>query len=688
MNDAHGFLQTLAVVLCVAAVTTVLFQRLKQPVVLGYLLAGMVVGPYVPIPIHAESHTVEVLAELGVILLMFSLGIEFSLTKLLRVGGTAGFVAIVQCSLMLWLGYVIGQAFGWSHVESIFAGAIVAISSTTIIVKAFEEQGVKGSFTQVVFGILIVEDLIAILLLTILTTISSGEELSALEVGRAVGHLAVFLAIVMVVGLFVVPRLIRAVVNLNRAETTVVASVGIAFGFAMLAATFGYSVALGAFLAGALVAESGVEKTVEHLVQPVRDIFAAIFFVSVGMLIDPEQIATHWLVVLVFLVAVVVGKILSVTVGAFLTGQGVQNSMKTGMSLAQIGEFSFIIAGVGLATGATDRLLYSMAVAVSAITTLLTPWLIRISPATAAWIDRKLPRSLQTFGALYASWLEKLSTAPADEQRLRIRGAIRWLIVDAIVVSAIVIGASVEMNRMAQFLTSRFDLSEGGTRVMVVAGAAVLVAPFAIGMIRVARYLGFELSNRVFPAAGSQQIDLAAAPRRLLVAILQLAIVVVVGLPLVAITQPFLPPFRGAVVLLFLLLLLVVPFWRGATNLQGHTRAGAQALADALAQQTRVGRAAVDSHSLNDLNQTLAGLGSPMPVTLLPGNSNVGKTLAEIKLRGLTGATVLAIQRGERSVLVPSGHERLEAGDVLAIAGTHDDVTAALQILSAGDAHS
>jgi CPA2 family monovalent cation:H+ antiporter-2 len=618
---------------------------------------------------------------------MFSLGIEFSLTKLLRIGSTAGFVAIVQCSLMLWLGYVIGQAFGWSHVESIFAGAVVAISSTTIIVKAFEEQGVKDSFTQVVFGILIVEDLIAILLLTILTTISSGKELSAMEFGRAIGHLAAFLAIVMVIGLFVVPRLIRAVVRLDRAETTVVASVGIAFGFAMLAATFGYSVALGAFLAGALVAESGVEKTVEHLVQPVRDIFAAIFFVSVGMLIDPVQIAVYWQVILVFLIAVVLGKILSVTVGAFLTGQGVQNSVKIGMSLAQIGEFSFIIAGVGLATGATDRLLYSMAVAVSAITTLLTPWLIRISPASAAWIDRKLPRSLQTFGALYSSWLEKLGTAPADEQRLRIRGAIRWLVVDAIVVAAIVIGASVEMNHVAKLLTNRLDWPERGTRVMVVAGAAILVAPFAIGMIRVARFLGFELATRVFPATGSQQLDLAAAPRRLLIAMLQLAIVVVVGLPLVAVTQPFLPPFRGAAVLLFVLLLLAVPFWRGATNLQGHARAGAQALADALAHQTRAGRAAADSHSLDDINQTLSGLGSPVPVALSRGNPNIGKTLAEIKLRGLSGATVLAIQRGERSVLIPSGHERLESGDVLAIAGTHSAVEAAQRILSAGDVH-
>ena len=217
---------------------------------------------------------------------------------------------------------------------------------------------------------------------------------------------------------------------------------------------------------------------------------------------------------------------------------------------------------------------------------------------------------------------------------------------------------------------------------ITVAGAAILVAPFAIGMIRVARYLGFELATQVFPAADRQQLDLAAAPRRLLIAILQLAIVVVVGLPLVAVTQPFVPPFRGAAVLLFLLLLLVVPFWRGATNLQGHARAGAQALADALVNQTRAGRAAAGTRSLDDINQTLAGLGSPVPVTLSPGNPNVGKTLAEVKLRGLTGATVLAIQRGERSVLIPSGHERLEPGDVLAVAGTHDAVDAAKRILS------
>jgi CPA2 family monovalent cation:H+ antiporter-2 len=683
MHDAHQFLQTFALVLCVAAVTTVIFQWLKQPVVLGYLLAGMVVGPYIPIPLEAETQYVEVLAELGVILLMFSLGIEFSLSKLLRVGPTAGFVAIVQCSLMVWLGYVVGQAFGWTRLESLYAGAVIAISSTTIIVKAFQEQRVKGDFTHIVFGILIVEDLIAILLITILTPLSSGKELGAFELTQAVGRLAAFLTVLMVVGLLTVPRFIRAVVRLDRPETTVVASVGLAFGFAFLAAQFGYSVALGAFLAGALVAESGVEKTVEHLVQPVRDIFAAIFFVSVGMLIDPAQVAANWLIVVVFLVVVLGGKIVSVTLGAFLTGQSVQTSVKSGLSLAQIGEFSFIIAGLGVAMGAIDRLLYSMAVAVSAITTLLTPWLIQAAPTAAAWIDRKLPRSLQTFAALYASWIEQLGNRSAGGGTARVRAAVRWLIVDAIVVAAIVIGTAVEMSRMVALARSHLGVTDRALELMIAAGAALVSAPFWIGMVRVARYLGFELAARAFPTVATEQLDLAAAPRRLLVVTLQLAIVLVVGVPLVAITQPFLPAFRGAIVLSLLLLFLAFAFWRGASSFQGHARAGAEALAAALARQTRSGRSDNRVQALDSANQILLGLGSPVPIELAPEHAAVGKTLAEIRLRGLTGATVLAIRRGDKSVLVPSGQERLEAGDVLAVAGTQDAVEAARELLAA-----
>jgi CPA2 family monovalent cation:H+ antiporter-2 len=401
------------------------------------------------------------------------------------------------------------------------------------------------------------------------------------------------------------------------------------------------------------------------------------------MLIDPVQIAARWPIVLAFLLVLVVGKVSAITFSSFLTGESVQNSLRAGMSMAQIGEFSFIIASVGLASRATDEVLYSVAVAVSGITTLLTPWLIRAAGPVAAWVDRKLPRRLQTFAALYASWLEQLRTRSPSAQTARFRRAIRWIIADAVVVAAIVIGASVEMDRIAAFAESRLSLSERATRLLVVAGAAAISAPFWIGLVRMARYVGFELAGLAFPAASRGQLDLAAAPRRLLVVMLQLAIVLVIGVPLIALTQPFLPPFRGAALLLFVLALLAVAFWRGAEHLQGHTRAAAEALAETLARQTRVGRHRGGVHALEDTSRILAGLGSPVPVTVEPGTRAVGKTLAQIELRGLTGATVLAIQRGDRSVLVPSGHERLEAGDVLAIAGTRDAVEAAKTLLAA-----
>jgi CPA2 family monovalent cation:H+ antiporter-2 len=683
MHDATEFLHTLAIVLCAAAVTTVVFQRLRQPVVLGYLLAGVIVGPHVPIPIHADTEVVKTLAELGVILLMFSLGIEFSLSKLVRVGPTATFVTIVQCSLLMWLGYLVGQAWGWSWLQSLYAGAAISISSTTIIVKAFEEQRIKGDFTQIVFGILIMEDLVAILLISVLTALSSGEQLTATELGLSAGRLALFLTLLFAIGFVVVPRLMRSVVSLHRHETTVVASIGLAFGLAYLASSFGYSVALGAFIAGALVAESGVEKRVEHLVQPVRDIFAAIFFVSVGMLIEPLQIAEHWPLVLTFFFAVVLGNIFAVTLGALLTGQSIQTSVKTGMSLAQIGEFSFIIAGVGIATGATDDLLYSVAVAVSGLTTLLTPWLIRAAEPTAEFIDRKLPRAMQTFIALYGTWIETLKSKTADGESSRVRRSIRWLLADAMVVAAIVISTSLYMERIREMAQEYLGISPGWATALVVAGAAVLSAPFWIGMVGVARFLGYELALRAFPAAERENLDMAAAPRRLLVVTLQLAIVLLVGFPLVAITQPFLPVFRGAAVLFFVVVLLAFGFWRGATNLQGHARAAAQALAEALAASAREARANHKAkHDLTSASMIFTGLGSPVPIEVGPTSPAVGRTLAEIKLRGLTGATVLAIRRAEKSVVVPSGEEQLQAGDVLAVAGTHDSVEAAKALLT------
>lgn len=684
MHGAHEFLQALTLVLCTAAVTTVLFQRLRQPVVLGYILAGLLVGPYVAVPLFADPGIVQTLSELGVILLMFSLGLEFSLRKLIAVGFTAGLTAVIQCSVMVWLGFVVGRAFGWTSLESIFAGALIAISSTTIIAKAFDEQGIRGKLRELVVGVLIVEDLIAVLLMAALTAISTGSGLSAGALALTMGRLGAFLVGLVVVGLLLVPRAVRAVVRLNRPETTLVASIGICFAIALLAQAFGYSVALGAFLAGSLVAESGEEKVVEHLVQPVKDMFAAVFFVSVGMLINPTLIVEHWVAIVVFTVVVIVGKIVSVTLGAFLTGNGTRTSVQSGMSLAQIGEFSFIIAGLGLSLKATGEFLYPVAVAVSAATTLTTPLLIKSSGPVASWVDRKLPKPLQTFVTLYGSWLERLREAPRRQTLgANVRRLVGLLLLDAALLVGLVIGAALSIGKVALLVEEKLGIGRVLAGRLAIVGAVVLAVPFLVGVAGISRRLAATLAEVALPRRADGKVDLAAAPRRVLLVTLQVVIVLLVGTPVVAITQPFIRGFTGPLLVLMVLVALGVALWRGATNLQGHVRAGAQVIVDALAAQSHSKGPSDEAHGLEPVHGLLPGLGEPEPFRLEETSPAVGKTLAELNLRGLTGATVLAIRRGEEGVSVPTAKEVLRPGDVLALAGTHDAVEAAKGLLVA-----
>jgi CPA2 family monovalent cation:H+ antiporter-2 len=310
-------------VLCVAAITTVIFQKIRQPVVVGYLLAGLIVGPHITIiPLLADSERIHTLSELGVILLMFALGLEFSVRKLLRLGPTSGFITALQVGFMLWLGYVCGRALGWTPLECIFTGAILSISSTTIVAKAYDETPVPARLRELAFGVLLAEDLTAVVELAVLTTLASGAAVSAPMMTITIARLILFLVAFVGIGFLVVPPLVRMVVKVNRPETTLVASVGICFGFALLAEHAGYSVALGAFLAGSLVAESGESAQIEHLVAPVRDIFGAVFFVSVGMMIDPQLIAQHWIALIVLTLAVIFGKIIGVTFASILSGVG------------------------------------------------------------------------------------------------------------------------------------------------------------------------------------------------------------------------------------------------------------------------------------------------------------------------------------------------------------------------------
>jgi monovalent cation:H+ antiporter-2, CPA2 family len=682
--DPHAFLQNLAVVLCVAAVATVVFQRLHQPVVFGYLLAGMIIGPHISIPLVADPQTVRALSELGVILLMFSLGLEFSVRKLVQVSQKAGAVALFECTVMVSVGYLVGQMLGFTRMESIFAGAITGISSTTIIVKAFQELKIRGRVTELVFGILIIEDLIAIFLLTILTTISRSGAIGPTDLAMTAVRLVMFLAGLIGFGILTVPRAIRAVQKLEQPETTLVASIGICFAAALLALSFGYSVALGAFIAGSLVAESGQQVEIEQLVRPVRDMFAAIFFVSVGMMIDPTALTQHWAAVVSLTLAVIIGKVFAVTIGAFLAGHGRRAAMKAGMSLAQIGEFSFIIASVGVASGAIGGWMYPVAIAVSAITTLTTPLLIRLSNKAAASIDHWLPEPIQTVAALYTSWIERVRSAPrVPTERSRTNRIIRIILLDAALITAVVIGVGVEIDRLSAIVGGMLGMAPARVRFVVVLVSGLIAVPLLYGLINSAKTLGNHLARRAFAETQKGKVDPADAPRRALVILVQIAVVLAVGIPIVAITQPFLPPHQGAFVLLLLTLVLLVTLWKNAANLHGHARAGAEIIASALAQQmASIDGASEDTKMLEDVNAVLPGLGEPVAIRVVPESIAVGKSLGQLNLRGATGATVLAIKRGSKQIPTPLGREVIQAGDLVAVAGAHDALAIAREIFS------
>lgn len=682
--EPEAFLRDLALVLCVAAVTSVLFQRLRLPAVPGYIVAGLVVGPHVPVPLVADVDTVHTLAQLGVVLLMFSIGLEFSLRRLLRIGPRVGLVVLLEVGLVLTAGSLVGQLFGWSPAVSLVAGSIVAISSTMIVASVFADLKIQGPLRELVLSIMVVEDLAAILLIALVTALAAGNALSGAELVRTAGRLFAFLAGALALGLLVVPPSMRAVARLRRPETTLVASVGLCFAAALLALSAGYSVALGAFLAGSLVYESGAGRVVEQLVRPLRDMFGAIFFVAVGMLLDPAVALASWPVVLALVAVLLIGKTLGVGVGAFLTGHGTRVSLRAGVSVAQTGEFGFIIAGIGAGLGGPAATLPHVAAAVSVISALASPWLVRASEPLALYVDRRLPRSLQTFVTLYGSWVELVREAPGRGRSTRwtpVRRAARLVLVDAVLVGGVIIGASINLPAMLAVLEARAGLSEGPGRWVVVGAAALITAPFVVGMVRSSRRLGNALADIALPSRGAGATDPADAPRRAFVVTLQIAIVMMVGVPLLAVTQPFLPRYQGLVIVLVALAVLGVVFWRTATNLQGHMRAGAEMMAEALGPRHR----GAEAETLEQVQHLLPGLGTLVPVRVVGGSSAAGLTLAELNLRGRTGATAVALARdGDDTMVFPTAKTLLREGDMLALSGSHDAIEEATRLLTRG----
>jgi CPA2 family monovalent cation:H+ antiporter-2 len=446
-----------------------------------------------------------------------------------------------------------------------------------------------------------------------------------------------------------------------------------------LADKFGYSVALGAFLAGSLIAESGQSRRIEPLIEPVRDMFAAVFFVSVGMSIDPRALADHWQAIAALTLVVIVGKVVGVSLGAFLTGAGVRTSIRAGMSLAQIGEFSFIIAGLGKTLGATRDFLYPSVVAVSAITTLTTPLFIKHSESAAGWVERKLPDNIETFAVLYTNWIERLrSLSQRGPTEVSTRRYAKLLALDAGLLAALIIGTALYTKQLASMVEQALSMEPSQARVLVIAIVIAAALPLCIGIINLVRHLATALAEAAMPRS-AERPELGSAGRRALAIALELAVLVLTGLPLLAVTQPFLQGWLGALLLALAVAAFAIALLRQTRSLEGEVRAGTQLLVAALQHPDDD-----QTPASSELDVFLAELGAPKPIRLSPTCAAVGQTLVGLDVRGATGATVLAIARDHGGAMVPTGREVLQADDTLVLAGTQESIAGARRLLTTG----
>lgn len=390
-------IEDLCIIMLTAGITSLLFKLFKQPVVLGYIVAGMLVGPHVLGEAWiSNEESVSTWGEIGVLFLLFSLGLEFSFKKLIQVGSTALIGAGVIVVGMMTTGFFLGKLFGWTDMNSLFLGGMICMSSTTIVFKAIEDSGLRThKFAKVCFGILIVEDLFAVVLMVLLGSFASGDSVEGgamlMQIGKLVGYLLVWF----VIGILLIPTFLNKFKKYLNDETLTIFSIGMCLGMVLLTVSAGFSSALGAFVMGSVLAETVEAEKIEHLVQPVKNIFGSIFFVSVGMMIAPALLLKYWLPIAIITIVVIVGQIIFASLGTLLSGQSLRVSLQTGFALVQVGEFAFIIAKLGQELGVTDKSLYPIIVAVSVITTFLTPYIMQLAYPTLDFFNSHMSRKMK-----------------------------------------------------------------------------------------------------------------------------------------------------------------------------------------------------------------------------------------------------------------------------------------------------
>lgn len=662
MTHLPDLIQDLGLILMAAAFVTILFKKLKQPVVLGYLIAGFLVGPHFHFFPSVKDHSsVSIWAEIGVIFMLFGLGLEFSFKKLKKIGKKASIAASFEVPFMLGSGYLTGQLLGWSGMDSLFLGGILSISSTTIIAKAFEELNLKGrGFVSLVFGILIVEDLVAILLLVLLSSVAVTQSLSGTELAFSALKLGFFLVVWFLLGIYLLPMFLKKFRDMMSDETILIVSIGLCLMMVVTASKVGFSPALGAFVMGSIFAETPKGHRIELLILPVKNLFSAIFFVSVGMLINPTILAQHFGVILLLSAVVIIGKSISAAFGSLISGGNLKNSVKTGMSLSQIGEFSFIIATLGMTLKVTSDFLYPVAVAVSALTAFTTPYMIQLSDPFCAWLEKKMPDTVKES-------LNRYEMAMSTNAEVHVVTLI-WeeYGVKILLNSVIVIALTLAISRLALPRIPDDIRSAEFFNVAACLLTLMLSAPFLWAVLA-----GHPAHKRAYSEEMAHQLS------RLQIGIFGLRFMI--GCVVI-----------GFVVSQFISILAASSLWLIAWTAIGLMFFGHFS--------SRIYKK-IERRFIENINQTPAdekkgGVRELAPwdatlaeFILTPYSSMVRKTLLESGIKERFGVTVTIIERGDQRILAPTRDEFLLPGDKLFLIGTDDALTKARALIEAQPQH-
>ncbi len=435
-------IKDIAVIMVTAGVITLLFRKLRQPPVLGYLLAGLLIGPYVlPSPPVTDLHTISLLADLGLVLLLFGLGLEFSWSKIRQVGVAVLLIGVIEIATMVYLGYWLGRLLGWPTMDSIFLGAALHISSSAIIVKILRDSGkLERLSSRIIVGILVVEDFAAVIIITVLSGVAGSDTAGVGDVGSVILKLVVFVAASLVLGAIVVPRVVRFTHQFGSKEALLITALALCFAMALIGKYLGLSVAAGAFLMGALIGDTEHSEEVENLVVPIRDMFAAIFFVAIGMLIDITQIGSFIVPAVIVALAFMVGKMLGNTTATFVSGHDGRTALEVGMGMPQMGEFSLAIAKLGLDRGVVTAPLYPVIALVTALTSLASPYISRSTDWTASLLERRSPSILREYTLRVGDWLQALRAVFAYDSPVarRVKHSARMIVLNLVIVMVII----------------------------------------------------------------------------------------------------------------------------------------------------------------------------------------------------------------------------------------------------------